>query len=195
MNFEALWREADEREKREADSQQQVRLQCNGEFVGIGEIDDAGGYVVPREGIADLYVPVSRLTVDEETLRAKANLDTHPTKNEIADTRRHLLDTMLEAERFPYALIRASGAVSSQDSADLTISLTLHGSTGTLHAPATVVAVGHGINVSGTLSFNLTDFGITPYSVLGGALSVRDRVDLQFDIRALRCGIAPRDVP
>ena len=39
MNFEALWREADEREKREEDSQRQVRLQCNGEFVGIGEID------------------------------------------------------------------------------------------------------------------------------------------------------------
>lgn len=150
---------------------------------------DVGGYVAPREGVADLYVPLSQLVVDEETLRAKAHLDTHPTQDEIALTRSHMLDTMLEAERFPYALIRAWGTPSTQDGADLTLSLTLHGSTRILHAPATVTAFDDGIHASGSLSFNLTDFGITPYSVLGGAVRVRDRVDLQFDIRGLRCGM------
>jgi len=144
------------------------------------------GYVAPLEGVADLYVPLSRLMVDEQALRAKANLDTQPTQDEIALTHSHMLE-MLEEEKFPHAVIRASGTLSARDSADLTLSLTLHGSTRTLHVPARVTALDNGTNVSGRLAFNLTDFGITPYSVFGGAVKVRDRVDLQFDIRALRC--------
>src|SRR6266542_3732868 len=38
----------------------------------------------------------------------------------------------------------------------------------------------------GRLSFDQTDFGITPYSVLGGAIAVRNGVDLRFRIRARR---------
>jgi len=40
--------------------------------------------------------------------------------------------------------------------------------------------------VSGRLSFDQTDFGITPYSVLGGAIAVRNGVDLRFRVRARR---------
>jgi len=40
--------------------------------------------------------------------------------------------------------------------------------------------------VSGRLSFDQTDFGITPYSLLGGAIAVRNAVDLRFRIRARR---------
>jgi hypothetical protein len=34
------------------------------------------------------------------------------------------------------------------------------------------------------MSFNQSDFGIVPFSVLGGALQVRDRLDLSFRIVA-----------
>jgi hypothetical protein len=34
------------------------------------------------------------------------------------------------------------------------------------------------------MSFNQSDFGITPLSILGGAIRVQDSVDLRFNILA-----------
>jgi hypothetical protein len=42
------------------------------------------------------------------------------------------------------------------------------------------------VSVAGRFSFAQTDFGITPYSLLGGAIAVRDDVDLRFRIIARR---------
>jgi hypothetical protein len=42
------------------------------------------------------------------------------------------------------------------------------------------------MRVSGRLAFEQTDFGITPYSLLGGAIAVRNEVDLRFRIIARR---------
>ena len=42
------------------------------------------------------------------------------------------------------------------------------------------------MSVSGQLSFDQTEFGITPYSVLGGAIAVQNRVELRFHIVAVR---------
>lgn len=64
--------------------------------------------------------------------------------------------------------------------------ITLHGTTRALEIP---VQVDHGtdeINVSGRLALNQTDFGITPFSILGGAIQVQDRMELRFRITATR---------
>ena len=42
------------------------------------------------------------------------------------------------------------------------------------------------ITVSGKLAFNQTDFGITPYALLGGAIAVKDGLALRFRIQAKR---------
>ena len=42
------------------------------------------------------------------------------------------------------------------------------------------------LSVAGRLSFEQTDFGITPYSLLGGAIAVRNALDLRFRIVARR---------
>jgi len=42
------------------------------------------------------------------------------------------------------------------------------------------------MSVTGRLSFDQTDFGITPYSLLGGAIAVKNGVDLRFRIQARR---------
>jgi hypothetical protein len=36
----------------------------------------------------------------------------------------------------------------------------------------------------GRFSVNQSEWGITPFSILGGALQVRDRVDIRFTIEA-----------
>jgi hypothetical protein len=147
---------------------------------------DLGGYVATEEGRGDLYVPLGRLAVDEAPLRAEAGLDTQPTESDIAGTRANMLGKVLEADRFPFALIQVSGVHAGKPDAAIDVTLMLHGTTRKLHVPTQIEAGADRVTVTGKLSFDQTDFGITPYSILGGAIAVRNRVDLKFHIQALR---------
>ena len=142
------------------------------------------GYVAPGEGRADLYVVLARLAVDEAALRAEAGFETHPTESDIEGTRAHMLEKVLEADKFPFALVRVSGVDASRREAAMSVAITLHGVTRALQVPATIDADADKISVTGRLSLDQTDFGITPYSVLGGAIAVQNRVDLRFRIIA-----------
>ena len=144
------------------------------------------GYVAPEEGRADLYVALARLAVDEPVLRAEAGFDTQPTESDIEGTRANMLARVLEADKFPFALIRVSGADASRRDVTLSLAITLHGITRTLKAPARIDTEADRISVTGRLSFDQTDFGIAPYSLLGGAIAVQNRVDLRFRILARR---------
>lgn len=55
-----------------------------------------------------------------------------------------------------------------------------------LRIPARIDSGAERIEVSGSFAINQSDFGIEPFSVLGGALTVQDRVDLSFAIRGAR---------
>src|SRR6266567_1084952 len=147
---------------------------------------EVGGYVAPDEGRADLYVQLERLEVDEAALRAEAGFDTQPTESDIEGTRANMLVRVLEADKFPFALVRVSGVDASRREAAMSVAITLHGVTRALQVPATIDADADKISVTGRLSLDQTDFGITPYSVLGGAIAVRNGVDLRFRIRARR---------
>jgi len=147
---------------------------------------EVAGFIAPDEGRADLYVALGRLAVDEPSLRAEAGFETQPTESDIEGTRANMLEKVLEAEKFPFALIRVSGANAKQRSATLEVAITLHGTTRTLQAPAQINADATQMSVAGRLGFDQTDFGITPYSLLGGAIAVQNRVELRFRIRARR---------
>src|SRR5713101_5534147 len=131
---------------------------------------EVGGYVAPDEGRADLYVALERMAVDEAALRAEAGFDTQPSESDIEGTRANMLVRVLEADKFPFALIRVSGVDASRPEAAMSVAITLHGITRALQMPATIDADADEISVTGRLSLDQTDFGITPYSVLGGAI-------------------------
>ncbi len=147
---------------------------------------NVGGYVAPDEGRADLYVPLESLAVDEPALRAEAGFDTQPSESDIAGTRGNMLEKVLEAEKFPFALIRVSGVKARQKGARLTVAITLHGTSREVQAPAQVETNHDRMSVSGRMTLNQSDFGIAPFSILGGAIAVQDRMDLRFQIRARR---------
>ena len=144
------------------------------------------GFVAPDEGRADLYVALGRMAVDEPSLRSEAGFATQPSETDIEGTRANMLEKVLEAEKFPFAVIRVSGADAKQGRATLKVTITLHGATRTLQSPAQIDADAEQMSVSGRFSFDQTDFSITPYSLLGGAIAVQNRIDLRFRIHALR---------
>ena len=148
---------------------------------------DVQGYVAPKEGLADLYVPLDRLIVDEAALRAEAGLDTKPSEADIAGTRENMLGRVLEVERFPFAFVTVSEVVPGADNSTVQIAMTLHGITRTTRMPLRIGIQNDEIAVDGSIAVKQTDFGIAPLSILGGAIQVQDEVKLHFQIHARRC--------
>ena len=142
------------------------------------------GYVAPGEGRADLYIVLAQLAVDEAALRGEAGFDSQPTESDIEGTHSNMLAKVLEADKFPFALISVARANAKEKKTTLAVAITLHGHMRTLQVPAEIEADAEKVSVTGRLSFDQTDFGITPYSLLGGAIAVQNRVDLRFRIVA-----------
>lgn len=140
------------------------------------------GYVSIEEGLADLFVPLDQLVVDEPELRTEAGFNTQPSREDIEATRRNMLEKTLASKRFPYAFIHIARLDGSRPA--LNVSITLHGITRTYKVQAKIEAVPSRIVVDGRMSFNQTDFGIIPFSVIGGVLQVQDKLDLRFHILA-----------
>ena len=142
--------------------------------------------VAPDEGRADLYLRLDRLVIDEPGLRAEAGFDTEPSAADVAATRRNMLESVLEAERHPFAVVSATGAGRATGGTTLTVAVTLHGIARSFEVPVVLETGSERVEVSGRMTLDQTAFGITPFSVLGGAIAVLDRVDIRFRIRADR---------
>ena len=143
---------------------------------------DPRGFIDADQGRGDFYVAAESLTVDDPAQRAAAGFESTPSESDIAGTRSNMLEKVLEADRFPFVVLRVRAAEQGM----LQGELTLHGVTRPLRIPVKIDAGAERIEVSGSFAINQTDFGIEPLSVLGGALAVRDRLELSFTIRAGR---------
>ena len=139
------------------------------------------GYAAPDAGRADFHFRLDQMTVDEPALRSIAGLDTQPSEDAIAGTRTNMLTRVLEAHSYPVVLLHAerNGAADT-----LRLTVTLHGVTRTVEVPANVDRAGDTLTASGALQLLQTDFGITPMSVMGGAMTVQDAMELHFKIVA-----------
>lgn len=142
------------------------------------------GFVATEQGRADLFLALDSLTVDDAALRAAAGLDTQPSADDIAGTRANMLTKVLQTEQFPFALIHVQAPATLASDTPLAVDITLHGVTRSFSVPARVQTQPGGLQVSGMLAFDQSSFGITPFSILGGAIQVQDRVELRFDVQA-----------
>ncbi|HEY4084423.1 MAG TPA: YceI family protein [Bryobacteraceae bacterium] len=85
---------------------------------------------------------------------------------------------VLDAERFSEIVFRAAGASPGLMKGDLT----LHGQT----HPVTVNVREDASHFTGTARLKQSDFGITPVKVAGGAVRVKDEIQIEFDIQLAR---------
>jgi hypothetical protein len=143
---------------------------------------NVAGFVAPQTGRADLSIALDGLAVDEPELRKASGFDTQPSESDIAGTRANMLGKVLETDKFPHALV----GIRISRGGQLAVAITLHGTTRTLEVPALLTVGDAETHVAGKLALNQTDFGITPFSILGGAVAVQDRLELRFDVRATR---------
>ena len=138
---------------------------------------------------ADLYAPLAAMSVDEPQLRSAAGFDTDISDSAREGTRANMLAS-IEAGQFPYVTLNIRAMLESRAAKNidtvLTTTLVLHGATRTFETPARISIDDQTLRAEGTLSILQSEFGIEPHKALGGALSVRDRLELQFMLTAVR---------
>lgn len=164
-----------------------IEVRRGGPLAGLGHDHvvasrNVQGYILPSAGRADLFIPLGQLTVDEAGLREESGMGKPPSMEAVDGTRRNMLDKVLEAEHFPFALVR----VVRRDDDTLRVAITLHGHTREFSPPARIEQASGKMTVSGELTIAQSDFGITPFAVLGGALQVQDKLALRYRIVAVR---------
>jgi YceI-like domain len=143
------------------------------------------GYVAPSEARADLYIRLDELVVDEPELRVEAGFGTQPPEAAIAGTRENML-VQFHAEQHPYAAISVDSADADATGTWLNAFITLNGITREMRIPVKIEQTADELIVNGHVALEQSNFGIVPFSILGGALQVQDRVDVRFMIQARR---------
>lgn len=134
---------------------------------------------------ADLYVPFHSLVVDEPERRAQAGLPPLAADADIAGTHRNMEKTV-DAAHYPFALMHIGGLEREASGWIVRTTLTLRDVTRALRVPIALNIEKNTLGATGQFSLKQTDFGLTPFSVLGGALQVQDQIDLRFTIHASR---------
>lgn len=142
------------------------------------------GFVAPDVGRADFHFRLDQLTVDEPALRAAAGLDTQPSTDAIAGTRANMLKRVLEADRYPVVMLHAERAGGAGGADTLRLTVTLHGVARSFDVPTNIERDKNALTASGELRMLQSAFGITPMSVMGGAMTVQDQMELKFRIVA-----------
>lgn len=142
------------------------------------------GFVDMEQGRTELRFRLDQLTVDEAVLRKEAGLETQPSADAIDGTRRNMFSKVLRADSYPWVLVKAAFEGNSRNM--LRAEITLHGVTREYKVPLQLREDGATVLASGTFTVRQTDFGITPFAVFGGALAVKDELELRFAISARR---------
>ncbi|MFI4913951.1 MAG: YceI family protein [Steroidobacterales bacterium] len=154
-------------------------------------VPDFEGYAyVPEHDVTtgrfDLRLRLDQLSVDDPEARRQAGgayaaaLD----DDAIGDTRAHMLGPRnLDAARYPYVTLRVRRVSGELPRLVAAVSVQLHGVQRELLLPLRVAVVARELQVGGTFALRQSDFGITPYSILGGLLAVRDEISIEFDLR------------
>lgn len=140
------------------------------------------GHVAPGLGRADLAFRVDQMSVDEPQLLREAGIARQASPEAVEGTRKNMLGPVLEAQRYPLVRLQVQGLAGGQ----LRVDVTLHGATRRLELPAAVQVDAGQVSASGKAELKQTDFGMTPFSVGGGLLSVQDALEVRYRIIARR---------
>jgi polyisoprenoid-binding protein YceI len=146
---------------------------------------DTRGYVAPADGRA-IFTSGSTSSPSTSAIsaRRRSSSRSRPTMRSL-ETRDNML-RKLDADVHPYAIIGVRGVDNDATGSWLNATLAVSGTERAVRIPARIAATPAEVDVSGQLEVQQTSFGITPYSILAGALQVKDEVAIRFRIHARR---------
>jgi polyisoprenoid-binding protein YceI len=135
----------------------------------------------------EVRVPVAGLEVDDPVARAGAGPDFAgevPTEAR-EGTRRNLSRAeVLDAERHPEIVVQAAALEGTWQQSVARATVTLKDRAGVVEVPLEIERGPGTLRARGGFRIRQTDFGMTPFSVGGGAIQVTDEVEIAFDVVA-----------
>ncbi len=151
------------------------------DFAGRITLDGAD---VTRSAVT-LRVGSAAFEVDPQKERDRLGFISELTEGNRQSVKENLMGPeVLNAAAFP-AITAASERVTGRlPGLTLTLRLKIRDREQVLTVPVKVAVTAEGLTAGGEAEFKQTDFGITPYQTLMGAIAVEDRVVVQFDIVA-----------
>jgi len=140
-----------------------------------------------EESRADLSVDLGTLVVDDPLTRKEFGLDTEPSQSDIRGTIENMQSKVLESDKWPQARLQIVVTGGTIDVMEAKLTIALHGQALTLpivihideFTPDRMLA-------SGSFSLLQTAFGISPFSILGGGLQVKDGLEIDYRLLAQR---------
>lgn len=140
----------------------------------------------PAQAQFSLRLRFDELTIDDPLLRERIGGGFAGTRSneDIEGTRRNMLKSV-EATRYPDVIINSVGVRGDWPVLVAEIALSLHGTTRIERVPLRVDREPAGLTASGSFAIRQTDYGITPYALLGGLLAVEDPLAIEFVLRAV----------
>lgn len=134
-----------------------------------------------------LRVPVAGFVVDDPAARAAAGPDFPgevPADAREGTKRNMLRPEVLDGERYPEIVVRAEAFSGTWEQPAAEARITLRDQTRSVPVPLTVERDDAALVARGSFQILQSDFGVTPFSVAGGAIQVADPVQVSFEIRA-----------
>lgn len=170
-----------------------LRVYRSGRLARLGhnhviEVRDLDGSLIRLDsggGVADLRFRPDRLWVDDPQARARYGepFAGMPDPKAVEGTRRNLLGAeVLDADNWPHVAVLARIDRLAPGPATVELHLSLRGTGRRYRVPVSIEDVAGGVSVSGSFLLRQTDLGIIPFSVLAGALVVRDEIEVDFRI-------------
>lgn len=136
----------------------------------------------------ELRLPVAALVVDDPSARTAAGPEFAGAVPDDAreGTRRNMLrPEVLDAGRYPEIVVQSASMGGSWDRPVARADVTLRDRTRRIDVPVEVSFAPGALTARGSVRILQSDFGITPFSVAGGAIQVADEVDIAFEIHAI----------
>jgi len=116
---------------------------------------------------------------------AGADFSSQPSKEDINGTRNHMLGIdNLQADQYPLLIIKTGSITGKVPEMNTSLIIELHGKTFTYPIKVLLTKNLDTLQIKGNFSMKQSDFGIQPYSALGGVLAVQDEIKVTFDLIA-----------
>ncbi len=144
-------------------------------------------------GVARLRFRPQHMRVDDPAARARAGDEFAkiPGAKAIAATRRNLLGPqVLDAAAWPTVTLLARVDALTAGSAISELWIGLRGVNRRYQVPITIQRLEDQIRITGSLALDQSDFGIVPFSAMAGALQVKDRMLVEFQVAGHNSGDA-----
>ena len=151
------------------------------EFIGFFFMPASG----PSGAQFDLEFRLDRLSLDDPQQRGRLGpaFAAELTPGDIANTRAHMLgEDNLQADRFPYVRIHSTGVTGEDEHFAVSVEIEMHGQRKSMTLPLAVDGLPRRIRARGEFVLRQSDFGVHPYSALGGLIAVQDDVLVEFTL-------------